>query len=314
MPQAARVAFAYPNFRYYMTARFLAAMSSEMQAVAVAWQIYGMTHRPLDLGLVGLAQFLPGILLFLVTGHTADRLPRQRILQTCYAGFALCSALLLAFATRGLASVYPIYFALLLNGVVRAFNGPASQAFLPLLVPAEHFPNAVAWGSSSFQAATIVGPALGGLLYGWTGKPAPVYAGAIALYLTALILMSALRVPAKKRPPAAASVGMVLEGLKFMGRNKLILGAISLDLFAVLLGGAVALLPVYAREILNVGAAGLGILRSAPGVGAVTIAIVLAHWPMRRREGATMLICVFGYGVATIVLDCPATWRYRSSR
>lgn len=300
MPQAARVAFAYPNFRYYMTARFLAAMSSEMQAVAVAWQIYGMTHRPLDLGLVGLAQFLPGILLFLVTGHTADRLPRQRILQTCYAGFALCSALLLTFATRGLASVYPIYFALLLNGIVRAFNGPASQAFLPLLVPAEHFPNAVAWGSSSFQAATIVGPALGGLLYGWIGKPAPVYAGAIALYLTALILMSALRVPAKKRPPAAASLGMVLEGMKFIGRNKLILGAISLDLFAVLLGGAVALLPVYAREILHVGAAGLGILRSAPGVGAVTIAIVLAHWPMRRREGATMLICVFGYGVATI--------------
>jgi MFS family permease len=212
----------------------------------------------------------------------------------------LCSALLLAFAASGLASVYPIYLALLLNGVVRAFNGPASQAFLPLLVPAEHFPNAVAWGSSSFQAATIIGPALGGLLYGLTGKPTPVYAGAIVLYLTALILMSALQVPAKKRPPAAASVGMVLEGMKFIGQNKLILGAISLDLFAVLLGGAVALLPVYAREILNVGAEGLGVLRSAPGVGAVTMAVILAHWPLRRREGATMLTCVFGYGVATI--------------
>jgi MFS family permease len=301
MPQAARVVFAYPNFRYYLTARFLTAMSSEMQAVAVAWQVYGLTHRPLDLGLVGLAQFLPGILLFLPAGHTADRVPRRRILQTCYAGFSLCSMLLLAFSIRGLAGVYPIYLALLLNGIVRAFNGPASQAFMPLLVPSEHFPNAVAWGSSSFQTATIVGPAIGGLLYGWTGSPTPVYAFAAVIYLTALALMSLVRIPAKKIPFKAASVDMVLDGLRFIGRNKLILGSISLDLFAVLLGGAVALLPVYAREILHVGASGLGILRSAPGVGAVTMAIILAHWPLRRREGVTMLWCVLGYGLATIL-------------
>ena len=301
MPQAARVAFLYPNFRYYLTARFLTAMASEMQAVAVAWQIYGLTHRPLDLGLVGLAQFLPGILLFLLAGHTADRVPRRRILLTCYLGFSICSMLLLTFTLRGLTGVYPIYLALLLNGIVRAFNGPASQAFLPLLVPSEHFPNAVAWASSSFQTATIIGPAVGGLLYGLTGAPTPVYACAALAYLTAFVLMSMVRVETKKVPFKAASVEMVLEGLRFMGRNKLVLGAISLDLFAVLLGGAVALLPVYAREILHVGASGLGILRSAPGVGAVTMAIILAHWPLRRREGATMLWCVSGYGIATIV-------------
>jgi MFS family permease len=301
MPQAARVAFHYPNFRHYISARFLTAMASEMQAVAVAWQVYGLTHRPLDLGLVGLAQFLPGILLFLLAGHTADRVPRRRILLACYSGFSICSALLLAFTLRGLTGVSPIYLALLLNGIVRAFNGPASQAFLPLLVPSEHFPNAVAWGSSSFQAATIIGPAVGGLLYGLTGAPTPVYACAALGYLTAFALMWRVRVETKKVPFKAASVEMVLEGLRFMGRNKLVLGAISLDLFAVLLGGAVALLPVYAREILHVGASGLGILRSAPGLGALTMAIVVAHWPLRRREGATMLWCVSGYGIATIV-------------
>src|SRR5579863_1050671 len=144
-----------------MTGRFLAAMSSEMQAVAVAWQIYGLTHRPLDLGLVGLAQFLPGVLLFLIAGQTADRVSRQRILQACFAAFSICSLLLLSFAMRGISSPYPIYAVLLLNGVVRAFNGPASQAFLPLLVSAEHFPNAVAWGSSIFQAAMVTGPMVG---------------------------------------------------------------------------------------------------------------------------------------------------------
>src|SRR5580704_16832890 len=131
MPQAARVAFRYPNFRYYLSERFLTAVASEMQAVAVAWQVYGLTHRPLNLGLVGLAQFLPGILLFLLAGHTADRVPRRPIMLTCCAGFSLCSALLLAFSLHGLTRVYPIYLALLLNGVVRSFNGAASQAFLP---------------------------------------------------------------------------------------------------------------------------------------------------------------------------------------
>src|SRR5215469_6339695 len=171
-----RAAFQYPNFRRYMAARFLVVASTEMQAVAVAWQVYGLTHRPLDLGLVGLAQFLPGILLFPVTGHTADRYSRLHILRACYVAFSVTSLLLLSFTWRGMAVVWPIYLAIAWNGTVRAFNGPAGQAFLPLLVPAEHFPNAVAWNASVFQAATIVGPAAGGLVYGWTGSPLAVYA------------------------------------------------------------------------------------------------------------------------------------------
>lgn len=284
-----------------MSARLLTTLSSEMQAVAVAWQIYALTHRPLDLGLVGLAQFLPGILLFLVAGHAADRIARQRILQTCLIGFSLCSLLLLVLTLRGVTSVFPIYTVLLLNGTVRAFNGPAGQAFVPALVPAEHFPNAVAWSASIFQVAAILGPMAGGLLYGWMSSPLPVYAFAMAGCLTALGLVGAVRVQAAARPRGAASLAMVLDGLRYIRRNRLILGAVSLDLFAVLLGGAVALLPVYAREILKVGASGLGILRSAPALGAVTTAVLLAHRPLRRKAGAVMLGCVAGFGVFTVV-------------
>src|SRR5580704_16816687 len=176
-----------------MTARFLSIVSSEMISVAVGWQIYNLTHRPLDLVLVGLAQFAPGVLLFLVAGHTADRHSRQTILRICSAGFALCAIVLLALAFRGLAAVWPIYAVLLGNGAVRAFNGPASQSFLPQLVKPEHFPNAVTWGSSFFQTATILGPMAGGLIYGFAGSPAPVYACAAVAYLIAVFLLSAIR-------------------------------------------------------------------------------------------------------------------------
>jgi MFS family permease len=284
-----------------MAARFLATVSSEMQATAVGWQIYAITNRPLDLGLVGLAQFLPGILLFLVAGHTADRFPRRRILIACAAAFSVCSLLLLGLTLHGLRSGYPIYAVLLLNGVVRAFYGPPAQAVLPLLVPEEHFPNAVTWASSFIQGAMTTGPIIGGLLYGVTGSPVPVYASAACAYLTALILLSMIHLDAGGRPRPAASLGMVVEGLRFIWHNKLILGAISLDLFAVLLGGAVALLPVYANDILHVGATGLGVLRSSPGIGAVVMAIVVAYRPLRRRAGAVLLWCVTGFGIFTVV-------------
>src|SRR5947209_15573289 len=291
-----RVAFQYSGFRYYMTARFLITASSEMQAVAVGWQVYALTGRPLDLGLVGLAQFLPGILLFLAAGQAADRLSRLRILQACCAAFSLVSFILLALTLHGLAAAWPIYAALVLNGVVRAFNGPATQAMLPALVPAEHFPNAVAWSSSIFQSAMILGPMVGGLLYGMAGDPVIVYLCAAAAYLTGLALISAVRVKPAQKPRGAARLGLVLEGLRYIWREKLLLGAISLDLFAVLLGGAVALLPIYARDILKIGAAGMGVLRSGPGIGAVIMAIVVAHWPLKRRAGAAMLWCVAGLG------------------
>jgi MFS family permease len=272
-----------------------------MQAVAVGWQIFSITHRPLDLGLAGLAQFLPGIVLFLVAGQTADRIPRLRIVKVCFAAFSLCSVLLLAFAVRGISTVYPIYAVLLLNGVVRAFNGPASQALLPLLVPEEHFPSAVAWGSTVFQAATVLGPMLGGLLYSVLGNPIPVFSCSAVAYLAALALVSTVRLEVPQRPRGSASPRLVMEGLRYIWHNRLILGTISLDLFAVLLGGAIALLPVYAKEILKAGAIGLGILRSAPGAGAVLTAMILAHWPLRRKAGPAMLWCVFGFGVFTIV-------------
>jgi MFS family permease len=301
LASSAREAFRYPNFRYFMSARVLITTASEMQAVAVGWQIYSLTHRPLDLGLVGLAQFAPGILLFLIAGHAADRFPRQRILQACFGGFGLCSLMLLALTLHGLAAVWPIYAVLLFNGTVRAFNGPAGQAFMPLLVPAEHFPNAVTWGSSIFQAAMVLGPTLGGAIYGFANSPVPVYCCSAVACLGALMFMGAIRLEPLSRPRQVASVAVVLEGIRYIWRNKLILGSISLDLFAVLLGGAVALLPVYAREILNTGAYGLGILRGAPSVGAVLMAIALAYRPLRRHAGFAMFSCVFGFGIFTIV-------------
>ena len=308
MPELpAGVGFRHSNFRYYLSVRILTTTASEMQAVAVAWQVYGLTHRPLDLGLVGLAQFLPGILLFLVAGQTADRFARQRILQACCCGFALCSLLLLGLTWHGFSSIFPIYGVLLLNGTVRAFNGPAGQAFLPLLVPERDFPKAVAWNSSIFQAATIAGPAVGGLLYGWTAGATLVYICAAVEYLAALATLGGIRVIAAQGRRPAASYEMALEGLRYIRRNKLILGAISLDLFAVLLGGAVALLPIYAREILKIGASGLGILRSAPGVGAVIVALVVSRWPLQRHAGAIMLWCVCGFGVFTVVFGLSRT-------
>jgi len=272
-----------------------------MQAVGVAWQIYGMTGRPLDLGLVGLAQFLPGIFLFLIVGHVIDRFPRRTIVIISSAAFAGCSLALLALTVHGLRTVWPVYAVLLLNGVVRAFHTPAHQALVPQIVPQEHFPNAVSWGSSIFQTAMFVGPTIGGLLYGMTGSPLPVYACAASAYVAALALLTAVKVAAPPRAKKAVSMAVVLEGMRYLRRNSLLLGATSLDLFAVLLGGAVALLPVYASDILHVGARGLGVLRAAPGVGAVLTALFIAHHPLRRRVGAIMLWCVCGFGLMTVV-------------
>ena len=271
-----------------------------MQAVGVAWQIYALTGRPLDLGLVGLAQFLPGILLFLLAGHTADRVPRRRILLVCYGAFACCSLALTALSLHGIRTVWPVYAVLLANGVVRAFNTPTSQAFVPQLVPEEDFPNAISWGSSIFQAAMSLGPVVGGLIYGFAGSPVPVYVSAAAGYLAGLLLLLNVRV-SKPPKPRGVSMEVLFEGIRYIWRNPIVLGAISLDLFAVLLGGAVALLPVYAGSILQIGARGLGILRAGPGIGAVLTAILIAHYPLRKKVGAVMLWCVCGFGLFTIV-------------
>ncbi|MGH9706220.1 MAG: MFS transporter [Candidatus Acidiferrales bacterium] len=298
---AGRIAFTYPDFTRYQLARFANVCGLEMLSVAVGWQVYEITRRPFDLGLVGLAQFFPVILLFLVSGHVADRLDRRRLLVACYGGFAVCSALLLAITLRGGRSVFPIYVVMFLIGVVRSFSGPTGRALLPQLVPEEHFPNAVAWGSTAFQTATILGPALGGLVYAAFHGPAAVYATSVATSVAAMVFAARIRSRTKARPKETTSPRSVLAGLRYIWREKVILGSISLDLFAVLLGGAVALLPVYAREILKTGPWGLGILRSAPGVGAAAMASLLAHHPLRGRVGETMLWCVAGFGVFTII-------------
>ncbi len=298
---AGRLAFQYPSFVLFQTARFCMVLAMEMQSVAVGWQVYEITKRPLDLGLVGLVQFLPGILLFLVSGHAADRYDRRKLIVLCYIGYGLSFGLLLLTAVRGVRSVFAIFVILVILGVGRAFNGPVSRALLPQLVPEEIFPTAVAWASTLFQGAAILGPALGGIIYAASRGPSAVYAVAMAMTIVALICT--LRIEIQQRPRAREPVNAttVLAGLRYIWREKVVLGSISLDLFAVFLGGAVALLPVYAREILLTGPWGLGLLRTAPGVGAAAMAILLAHRPIRRKVGLIMLWCVAGFGLFTIL-------------
>jgi len=298
---SARIAFAYPNFTLLQLSRFLIILALETQSVAVGWQVYEITRQPLALGLAGLAQFLPGMLLFLVSGHAADRYDRRNLLVLCHAGFSICFALLLVITLRGPHTVRPIYGALILLGVFRAFSGPVSRAIFPQLVPREHFQNAVAWSSSVFQSATILGPALGGILYAIFRGPAAVYVFSLIAGVCSTIAALQIHTPPKLRAPEPYSAAAVFSGFRYIWGKKPILGAISLDMFAVLLGGAVALLPVYAREILKTGPWGLGLLRTAPGVGAAVMAVFLAHRPLRKRAGAIMLWCVAGFGIFTIV-------------
>ena len=308
--RAGRVAFTYPNFVSYTFARFFIVLALEMQSVAVGWQVYEITKSPLDLGYVGLAQFAPPFILFLFAGHAVDRFDRRKLLMGCYAGYGMCSALLLAISWQAPHSVHLIYIVLVLLGVVRSFSFPVSRAILPHLVPEEHFLNAVAWNSSTFQIATIAGPAVGGIAYALFHGPDAVYAIAVAVSIISVALTLRIRlIPESPEKSLAAStarkepisVRTVLAGFHFIWVKKLILGSISLDMFAVLLGGAVALLPIYAREILHTGPWGLGLLRSAPGVGAALTAIVVAHYPIRRRAGLAMLLAVAGFGIFTIV-------------
>ena len=316
-----RVAFTHPNFVAYTFARFFIVIALEMQSVAVGWQVYAITNRAIDLGYVGLAQFLPGFALFLFAGHTADIVDRRKLLMWCYAGYGVSSALLFAISRHASASVHWIYVVLVLVGVVRSFSFPVSRAILPHLVPEEHFPNSVAWNASTFQVATIAGPALGGIVYAAFHGPEAVYAFSVAVAVLAVALT--LRIHPLKAAANEGAVGKsagnrdevndarrirepfsarsVLAGFRFIWEKKIILGAISLDMFAVLLGGAVALLPIYAKTILHTGPWGLGLLRSAPGIGAALMAIVVAHYPIRRKAGLTLMAAVAGFGVCTIV-------------
>jgi MFS family permease len=295
-----RVAFTYPDFVRYQLGRMCVIIALEMQSVAIGWQVYEITHRPLDLGLVGLAQFLPGFFLFLAAGHAVDRFNRRNLLILCQCGFALCSALLLLISLRHGGSVRLIYAVAVMTGIVRAFNGPTGQALLPTLVAQEHFPNAVAWSATFFQSATILGPILGGTIYAFSHGPSAVYT--ISVVITATAVACSLRIkPHPPRPREPASLETILAGLRYVWEKKIILGSISLDLFAMFFGGAVALLPVFARDVLHTGPWGLGLLRSAPGVGAAVMAVVVAHRPLRGRAGLIMLWWVAAFGAFTMV-------------
>ena len=299
---ARRALLRNPDYTRYIAARFLGSLAVQMQTVAVGWQVYEVTRRPLDLGLVGLSQFLPFVLLVLPAGHFADRHDRRRILVGCYALMLVCALLLLGFAWRGLTSAWPVFAAMTLFGVARAFAMPASQALLPNLVPREHFGTAVAFNTSIWQVTTIAGPALGGVLY---------LAGATAVYGTVAVMLAltvlAMATLRRGGDSAGAAAGSALdlhalfEGLRFVGRRRPLLGAISLDLFAVLFGGATALLPVYAADVLHVGPSGLGWLRAAPGVGDALTGLALGAWPVTRNVGRWMFAGVAVFGLATLV-------------
>lgn len=300
-------AFRHRSFRDYWIARFCATFAVQILSVAVAWQVYDLTRDPFDLGLIGLVQFLPLLLLVLVTGTVADRYGHRRVMSAAIALEVLCAALILLESWRGLSSALPIFVALTLLGIARAFFGPASQSLVVSLVPREDFANAVTWNSSAWQIATIVGPVAGGLLYGL----GPVVAHACSVLLLSVSLWLILRLPAPPPPAVVRKVSFasLFEGLHFIRRERIVLGAISLDLFAVLLGGAVALLPVYARDILQLGPWGLGLLRAAPGVGAVLMAIFMATSPIRDKAGRILLVSVGLFGAFTLLFSLSTlTW------
>ncbi len=289
----------YPAFTRFLSARLLASVAVQMQTVAVGWQIYSITGKPLDLGLIGLSQFLPFVLLVLPAGHIADRYNRVRILAFCIALEFFCALALLVFTHSGLTVPWPVFAVMVVFGVARAFSMPAGQAVTPNLVPPALFARAVAVNSSTWQVSTIVGPAIGGLVY--LAGPDIVYATVAALLSAAFFLVYGVKVAQQRRPETPASWHELLEGLRFVWQKKVILGAVSLDLFAVLFGGAVALLPAVASDILHVGPAGFGWLRAAPGIGAACIALMLAWRPITKNVGSKMFAGVAVFGVATVV-------------
>jgi MFS family permease len=292
------VAFQHRDFALYCAARFVSATAVQMQNVAIGWLVYDITRDPLALGIVGLVAFLPAIGLALVTGYVADRFDRRRILLVCYALTVIAAVGLFACAFGGSRQVWPIYALTLLFGATRAFANPAGQALVPNLVPPEHFGNAVAWNSSAWQTATIAGPALGGLLYAVAGSS--VFAVAAGCFALSFVLFALIRHRAAKVVREKTTWTTLVAGIRFIRAKPVIFGAISLDLFAVLLGGATALLPIYARDILSVGAGGLGLLRSMPAVGAAATALFLAWRPLTRRTGRRMFQAVAVFGIATI--------------
>jgi MFS family permease len=285
-PTRGMEAFASRDFTRYQLARVMVILGAEAQSVAVAWQVYSITHRALDLGFTGLALFLPGLLFLLAAGHVADRFDRRQIILVCYG--------LQVVATTA-----------------RAFSGPASSALIPHLVPEAHFVNAVTWGGAIWQFSNITGPALGGLLFTlplthWVPDTQLQGAGIVYVFTLAslgwfLVLVASLHARPGRMEHRAASLKVVLAGFHYLRRSPMLLGASSLDLFVVMLGGATALMPIFAQDILHQGPQGLGMLRAAPAAGALTMSLLMARFPFRRKAGLRLFVCVAIYGAATVV-------------
>ncbi|WJR69257.1 MFS transporter [Neorhizobium sp. CSC1952] len=298
-------AFRHTSYTRFFFARFLSAFSIQIISVSVGWQMYDETRNPLYLGLIGLFQFLPSLLLILVTGSVADRYNRRAIMAICMVVGALCAAALLLLTVTHSFTPWLVFAILIVFGIERAFMGPAVQSLGPNLVPEQDLPNAIAWNSSSWQTAAILGPVVGGLLYGVSAVAA--YMVAFVFLVLAGLLVFMIPKPAQRNAANKVSWGEILAGFRFISGEKVVLGAISLDLFAVLLGGAVALMPIFARDILDLGPWGLGMLRAAPGVGAIAVAIYLAFHPIRHHAGLAMFIGVALFGAGTLIFGLSAT-------
>ena len=287
------------DFALYAGSNFLATIALQIQATALAWQIYEITHDPLQLGFVGLAEFLPAVLLALPAGHLADRMDRRRLIVTGVAAEFCAALVLLSMAVTGHITEVVILALAFCFGVARAIATPAARALMPNLMPKAHFASAVAWSSTSWQVATIAGPGLGGLLYAIA--PPVAYGGAGLAFAGATVLALLMR----SRPVAAptrkeSDLTAILAGLILIFRNRLLLGTISLDLFAVLFSGASALIPVFAQDILHVGADAGGLLRSAQGFGATVTALLLTQFPLQRHVGRRLFMAVGLFGLAAI--------------
>ncbi|RJF96653.1 MFS transporter [Noviherbaspirillum cavernae] len=291
--------FAYPSFLFFLVLRVLTTMANQMMMVVVAWQMYDLTNSAYDLGMVGLAQFLPSLALVLVTGQVADRFDRRYVLAWCLAGQFLIAVALVAGTLEGWLNRETILLASVALGATKAFQMPTQQALTPQLVPLAILPRALAAASSGNQAAIIVGPAVGGFIY--VAGAQVVYIACGLLFLAATACVFFIRVAQLPRAPQPVTLQSLFAGISFIWNRKEVLGAISLDLFAVLLGGATALLPIYAKDILHVGPWGLGMLRSAPAVGALIMSLYLAQHPIQRHVGRVMFGSVALYGVATLV-------------
>lgn len=303
--QATELLRSHRPFVEYWCARVAAGFAFQMLSVAVGWQIYDLTGSAFMLGMVGLVQFVPSLLLALPAGHLADQFNRRRIVALCQIIEGSAVAVLAVGTFSGYFGTWAILGSVFVVGVARAIEFPARQALLPGLVPERLLGRAMAVSASAMHASMIVGPAVGGFLY--IAGAGVVYASATALYLVAVVLMWRLRYDHKPPRREPASLRSLLAGIGFMREHKVVLGAISLDLFAVLLGGATALLPIFARDILHTGPWGLGLLRGAPALGALVIGVWLSRHNLERRVGHIMFASVAGFGVATIVFGL-STW------